>query len=92
MRIHNIKYIKILGLCHKEDTWTPQGPLTRETYPTYPSSVLSQNIVETNKRNHFKEIKTESPEILIENSKPIKALGFFYKEDILAHLMGSLTR
>ena len=49
-----------------EDILAPHGPLTRESYPTYSHSGLSQGIYKTNKHNHLKEIEAESPVTLFE--------------------------
>ena len=47
------------------------GPLLgKVTIPTCPHSCLSKGTFQTNKHNDFKEIRgTESPEIVIENTK-----------------------
>ena len=68
--------------CHKEDILTPHWALTRQSYPTYPHSVLSH----INKLKRVNEIETEHLEIF---SIKRKLLGFFLNAYILP-LMGPL--
>ena len=42
----------------------PHGPLTSESYPTYPYSCLGQGILLINKHNHVKQTDDEFTEIL----------------------------
>ena len=65
MTTENIKRIKTLEFCRKDATLTPRGPLTRESYHTYPYSCLRQGTFQINKHNHVKQIDAESPEILL---------------------------
>ena len=46
----------ILAICHKPDISPPSAP-TRKSHPTYTHSGLSKGTYQTNKRNHFKEIR-----------------------------------
>ena len=57
----------ILDICHKQDLSLSSAP-TRKSHPTYTHSGLSKGTYQTNKRNHFKEVKDRICEnIEIEN-------------------------
>ena len=99
------KTYKNVGIFHKDAILIRHGPFTRESYPTYPCSCLSQGTFQINKHNHIKQIDAAYPEIrgirlyrfliiaFLSTSKKkvcIKTLGFCHNEDILA-LHGPIT-
>ena len=70
----------ILDICHKQDI-SPSSAPTRKSHPTYIHSVLSKGTYQTNKHNHFKEIRDRVCEnIEIENV--YTKFVFCTKEDI----------
>ena len=49
-----------------EDILTSNGPFTTECDPTFAHSGMSQGTNQTNKHDHFKDIKAESVEMIME--------------------------
>ena len=59
--IKTTKSINTLRFCRNKDRLNPHGALTRVSYPTYPSSVLSQDTFQTSflGNNELQEILIE---------------------------------